>query len=354
MTARRIALVTESFQPDVDGTTTTLRKVADHLVDTGREVLVVAPGPGQTSYRSMRVARVVPGRRGSQVRAALADFAPDLVHVASPGALGRRALHHAERLRVPTVVVQHAAVTAGGPGLHASRVLVTAPWMAARMATLGVRATVWEPGVDTAAFTPALRDGWLHGKWARARSADGPHVVVGYAGSLHKRHGVRRLAELTGLPGTRLVVIGDGPQRGWLEAHLPGARFTGALATGQLAIALASLDVLVHPGTAETCCHVHREAAASGIPVVAPRAGGVVGLVRPLETGMTYDADDPHALRRAVAAVAADRHRHQLGARARELASGRTWADACAELDAVHAQVVSGAGSALRHLGAVG
>ncbi|WP_295661406.1 glycosyltransferase [uncultured Nocardioides sp.] len=343
MAPHRIALVTESFQPEVDGTTTTLRKVADHLLDSGREVLVVAPGPGQSSYRSMPVARIVPGRRGAQVRAALAGFAPDLVHVASPGAVGRRALAQAQRLGTPTLVVQHSPVSAAGARLRTGRVLATSPWMAARLAALGVEAGVWQPGVDTAAFTPALRDRWLHDRWARARSAGGPRVVVGYAGSLQKRHGVRRLAELADLPGIRLVVIGDGPQRGWLERHLPGAKVLGPLPTGQLATALASLDVLVHPGTEETCCHVHREAAASGIPVVAPRAGGVVGVVRPLETGVTYDAGDPHALRRAVAAVAADRRRHLLGARGREVAAERTWGDACAELDAVHAQLLGGA-----------
>ena len=214
MAPQRIALVTESFQPEVDGTTTTLRKVADHLIDSGRRVLLVAPGPGQTSYRSMPVARIVSGRRGGQVRAALAGFGPDLVQTSNPGALGRRALAHAHRTGTPTLVVQHQPVSAMGPELRATRVLATCPWMAARLAALGVEAGVWQPGVDTAAFTPALRDQWLHDKWARARSAGGPRVVVGYAGSLHKRHGVRRLAELADLPGIRLVVIGEGPQRG--------------------------------------------------------------------------------------------------------------------------------------------
>ena len=110
--------------------------------------------------------------------------------------------------------------------------------------------------------------------------------------------------------------------------------------------------MLVHAGTEETCCHVHREAAASGIPVVAPRAGGVPGVVRPLETGLTYDPDDPHGLRRAVSAVAADRSRHLLGARARELAGARSWADACAELDAVHAAMTGGAAAGVRYAAA--
>ena len=68
-------------------------------------------------------------------------------------------------------------------------------------------------------------------------------------------------------------VVGEGPQRVWLERHLPRAKFTGALTTGDLAAALASLDLLVHPGEEETCCHALREAGATGLPVVA--IGGI-------------------------------------------------------------------------------
>ena len=124
--------------------------------------------------------------------------------------------------------------------------------------------------------------------------------MVGFVGSLEARHGVRRLAELASVPGIRPVVIGDGSLRRWLSSRLPQAKLTGALETGDLTVALASLDLLVHPGEHETCCHALREAAASGTPVVAPRSGGAPHVVRNLETGLLYDAADPHGLRRAV------------------------------------------------------
>jgi phosphatidylinositol alpha 1,6-mannosyltransferase len=116
---------------------------------------------------------------------------------------------------------------------------------------------------------------------------------------------------------------------------MPLAKFTGALATGDLTVAVATLDLLVHPGPEETCCHALREAAASGVPVVAPRAGGARGVVRPLETGLLYDPADPHGLVRAVEAVAADRHRALMGTRARELAT-RDWRTAVDELVESH------------------
>lgn len=351
MSPARIAIVTETFYPAVDATTTTLKVTVDRLVDLGHELLVVAPGPGLTSYRGVHVHRVSTlDKVGTQVREALDGFAPDVVHLPSPGRLGRKALKHARAAGVPTLVVEHSPLLDTSAeywrrkvGDRASRVVVTSRWMHERLAELDVDAPVWPPGVDTAAFTPALRDQWLHDSWARAGSGAGPQVVVGYVGGLDKRHGVRRLAQLADLPGVRPVVIGDGPERGWLEAHLPGAKLLGTLRTGDLTVALPSLDVLVHPGEHQTCAHVLREAAASGVPVVAPRSGGAAEAVRHLESGLLYDPRSPRGMLDAVDAVARDGRRALLGCRARELALGRTWTDAVDELLAVHLLPLAGA-----------
>lgn len=321
----RIALVTETFYPAVDGTTTTLKAVADRLIDTGHEVRIIAPGPGLATYRRSRVVRVRPlDKPGRQVRAALEEYAPDLVHVASPGTLGRKALKHARNLGIATLVVEQSPaldVTADywrtTIAERADAVLVTSTWMTDRLAEFGVRADLWAPGVDTDAFSPGLRDPWLHAKWSLSGSRAEPLTVVGCVGSLRKRHDVRRLADLAAIPGIRPVEI-------------------GSLETGARTVALASLDVLVHPGERETCCHALREAAASGVPVVAPRSGGAVDVVRHLETGLLYDPADPHGLRGAVEAVVADRHRGLLGSRARELATGRDWRGAVDELVSRH------------------
>ena len=356
----RIMLVTETFFPSCPPRPagdrvghrpeTTVKAVADRLVDTGHQVTVVAPGPGLASYRGSPVARIrLSDRPGRQVRSALGTAAPDVVHAFSPGPVGARALRHARRLGVPTLVTEQSPlldVSAEQWRRHvaerADTVLVTSRWMLGRTVELGAAAVLWRPGVDPAAFTPLLRDPWLHARWSRARSRSGQLVSVGYVGSLRKRHGVRRLAGLGELPGVRPVLVGDGPQRDWLAARLPGAVVAGPLSTGELATALASLDVLVHPGEHETCSHVLREAAASGVPVVAPRSGGATDVVRHLETGLLYDPDDRRGLVDAVAALAGDPRRGLLGGRGRELALARTWADAVDELVARH-YVPSGA-----------
>jgi len=350
----RIALVAESFYPAVDGATTTVKNLADRLIDRGHEVLIVAPGPGLASYRRSRVARIRPlDKPGKQVRAALEGFAPELVQVHSPGTLGRKALKFATLLGVPTLTVQQSVVgdlTAEywlrKVAARSDRVVVTCRWMQSRLADLGVDAPLWEPGVATAAFGPQLRDDWLYGKWSRRRSPQGPRVVVGYVGSLHKRNGVRRLAELADRDDLRLVVIGDGPQKIWLKTQLPSARFAGALETGELATAMATFDLLLHPGTAETDCHALREAAASGIPVVAPAAGGTPDVVGHQRTGLLFDPAEDEGLRRAVGVLVKDAERRaELGAAAQKAVANRDWTVAADELiDTHHAALFPGAG----------
>ena len=340
MQPRRIALVTETFYPATDGTTTTLKHLADHLIDAGHAVMIIAPGPGLPTYRRCRVARIRPlDKPGSQIRAALESFRPDLVHVTSPKILGSKALKQAQRLGVATLVVQHSPIPEVARELwlakiaaRADTMIVTAEHMLHPMHAMGLTSHVWEPGVDSACFTPQVRDSWLHTKWAGPTS----RVVVGYAGSLHKRHGVRRLPEVAAVPGVRLIVIGDGPQTPWLRRRLPETKFAGNLLTGELATALASLDVLVHPGESETCCHTLREAGASGIPIVAPRSGGAPRVIRDLENGLLYDPDTPTGLQRAVDSVVGDRQRALMGARGRELSLARDWSRACGELLADH------------------
>lgn len=344
----RIALVTESFYPAVDGATTTVKNITDRLVDTGHDVLLVAPAPGLATYRGCRVVRVaspVTGLHtyGRVVRDALTGFVPDLVHVTSPGALGRKALKHARRLGIPTLTVQQSVVGDSSDYWRAKvvdrsdRVLVTCRWMRSRLAEVGVATQVWFPGVETAGFGGQLRDERLNGRWSRARSPEGARVVVGYVGSLHKRNGVRRLPEVAAIPGVRLVVIGDGPQKAWLRLHLPDAKFVGALERGELATAMASLDVLVHPGSQETDCHALREAAASAVPVVAPAAGGTADVVRHEETGLLYDPAEHDGLRRSVAVLTGDDVRRAiLGYQARAAIEGRDWTVAADELIRLH------------------
>jgi phosphatidylinositol alpha 1,6-mannosyltransferase len=366
----RVAIVTESFFPQVNGVTNTVRHTVDRLLETGHEPLVVAPSPGLPRYRDVRVVRArsmsLPGYRSfplglpdPAVEQALTDFRPDVVHLASPIALGAVGLRAARRLGVPTVAVYQTdiagfarqygvradAVIARWVGrIHrrADRTLVPSSSSYAQLTALGVPDIhLWRRGIALDLFGPQNRSEELHRHWVRRRPG---HVAVGYVGRLAPEKQVRRLEEVAQVPGTRVVVVGDGPSRRSLEKELPQAKFTGMLRGQDLARAFATLDVFVHTGEAETFCQTVQEAQASGVPVVAPASGGPLDLIENGRTGLLYDPSDKRSLRRAVATLVADAQlRRSLAAEALAEVGQRGWAGVVDDLVTRHyAAVVDG------------
>lgn len=356
----RVAIVTESFLPQANGVTNTVCHVVDHLLATGHEPLVVAPGPGPTTHGTAPVVRVrsvaLPGypsfRVGLPDRAvlrALVEHRADVAHLASPIALGAVGLRAARRLGLPSVAVYQTDVAgfarqygiAADPTIarwvrhlhrRASRTLVPSTASHEQLAALGIPALhLWRRGVDLDLFDPEHRDRHLAVRW---RGGPGSRdVVVGYVGRLAAEKQVHRLAELGGVAGARLVVVGDGPARPWLEKRLPEAVFTGMLTGADLARAFASLDVFVHTGANETFCQTVQEAQASGVAVVAPAAGGPLDLVASGRTGLLYHPDEPGDLRRAVTALVRNPAlRRGLAEHGRRAVAGCGWAGVVDEL----------------------
>ncbi|MGZ4442842.1 MAG: glycosyltransferase family 4 protein [Nocardioidaceae bacterium] len=357
----RVAIVTESFLPQVNGVTNTVRHTVDRLVETGHQPLVVAPGPGPADYRGVPVRRVrstrLPGYRSFRVglpdpglEREIAGFDPDLVHLASPILLGAAAARAARRLGLPTVAVYQTDVAgfarqyripAGAlvgqwvRRVHrdASRTLVPSQASYAQLDALGVdNLHLWRRGVSLDLFGPEHRSDALRARWTGAAAGTSP-LVVGYVGRLAREKQVRRLVGLGRQPGVRLVVVGDGPERAWLQRRLPDAVFTGMLRGPDLARAFASLDVFVHTGEAETFCQTIQEAQASGAAVVAPAAGGPLDLVQPGRTGLLYDPRDPESLHACVATLAADPALTATQVRrGLDEVAGRTWSAVVDEL----------------------
>jgi len=374
----RVAIVSECFLPTVNGVTNSVLRVIEHLRRDGHQVLVVAPGPAKDDpdeYLGVPVVRVpaldlpvvnsmpvgLPTRR---VLTALRRFAPDVVHLAAPFVVGARGLAAARRLGIPTVAVYQTDVagfaTSYGLGLTAraawrwtcrlhslaDRTLAPSSWAAEALSSRGVpRVHRWARGVDIARFRPSQRSA----QW-RARLAPKGELLVGYVGRLAPEKQVERLSALVGLPGIRLVVVGDGPSEPRLRELLPGAAFLGFRGGDELAQIYASLDVFVHTGPSETFCQAVQEALASGVPVVAPDAGGPRDLVAPGRTGFLVppgpDPSDPEsaaALRAAVLRLWDDEVRARCGLAARRSVLRRDWATVCDEL-LVHYAQVQGAG----------
>jgi phosphatidylinositol alpha 1,6-mannosyltransferase len=159
-----------------------------------------------------------------------------------------------------------------------------------------------------------------------AGGVGGGRRIVGYVGRIAPEKQVEDLSAVADLPGTRLVVVGSGPEEDALRRRLPQAHFTGRRDGADLARIMASFDVFVHPGEFETFCQTIQEAMASGVPVVATGRGGPLDLVDPSRTGWLYPPGDLGALRGHVADLLGDEaKRAAFGAAAHAAVQGRTW-----------------------------
>jgi len=354
--AVRVAVVTESFLPQVNGVTNSVLRICEQMQARGHEVMVVAPGAGPASYAGARVVRApsvsMPcyadfqlARPWPQLTATLRSFRPDVVHLASPAVLGAQAAFAARRLDLPLVAVYQTDLAGfarryGLAGLErglwrwlrtvhglAGRTLAPSRAAVEQLREHGVdRVAQWARGVDLQRFDPARRDAQLHSSLGRGRGPADRDLVVGYVGRLAHEKQVSLLSSLQGLPGVRLVVVGDGPQRRQLEQQIPEARFLGQLGGTELATTFASMDVFVHTGAHETFCQAAQEALASGLPVVAPAAGGLLDLVEPERTGLLFSPGCGDDLRRQVARLVADPEaRTAMGLAARRSVAGRGW-----------------------------
>ncbi|MDI5976872.1 glycosyltransferase, partial [Amycolatopsis magusensis] len=197
----------------------------------------------------------------------------------------------------------------------------------------------WGRGVDIERFSPSHADPAL-----RAELAPNGELLVGFVGRLAPEKEIDRLVTLAGVPGVRVVVVGDGPELAGLRDRIPGAAFLGAKYGDELSAAYASLDVFVHTGPHETFCQAVQEAMASGLPVLAPDAGGPRDLVLHGRTGFLLPADRTRFAEQLLARVDELRDpalRERLGQKARRVVLGRTWPAVCGELMG-HYEAVAG------------
>ena len=358
----RVAIVAESFLPNVNGVTNSVLRVMEHLRRSGHEVLVIAPDtpPGEPAadrvHDGVRVHRV-PSRMFPKVTSlplgipwprmvkVLRGFDPDVIHLASPALLGWGGVHAARHLDVPAVAVFQTDI-AGFAESYGMGVMSRAAWMWTRRLHSKADRTLapstsamedlvahriprvhhWGRGVDVTGYVPSARDDALRARW----SPDGK-PIVGFVGRLAPEKHVERLAGLAARGDVQVVVVGDGVDKPKLETLMPSAVFTGARYGPALAAAYASMDVFVHPGEHETFCQAVQEAMASGLPVIAPDAGGPRDLVAPMHTGLLLPVADFEAkLGAATDHLLAERQRYSVAARRSVLA--RTWPAVCQQL----------------------
>src|ERR1700761_5442529 len=359
LVSMRIAIITESFAPDLNGVSNCVQRVAAHLVQRGHQPLIIAPepasatrvdGPGPFPYYPVeRVPSVsLPGYPGFRlglpsraIKNALTRHGTDLVHLASPVFLGASGSTVTRHLGLPAIAVYQTDIPAYARayGWHGAGEAAAWRWLrrihnaadrtlapsSAGMTQLRApgfeRLWRWGRGVDLGCYGPRNRSERL-----RRQLAPGGEVLAGYVGRLATEKRVDLLAGVAELPGVRLVVVGGGPAAEALGERMPAAVFLGEQRGAELARTYASLDVFVHSGPHETFGQTLQEAAASGLPVVAPAAGGPLDLVDHGVTGALVEPGDGAAITAAVAQLAADPGlRAAQGQAGQQRVQGRTW-----------------------------
>ncbi|GAA1139280.1 glycosyltransferase family 1 protein [Nesterenkonia lutea] len=374
-------MVTESFLPHMNGVTNSVLHVLAHLRRRGDDVTVIAPS--DTMFETNPLAEVHSSRRElcegfpvirvpslplpdypkvrvaagfvTRIRHLLAGIGPDVVHVASPFVLGWRAIQAADALGIPTVSIYQTEVPTYAARyrlpwatellwqhvdrMHTSSTLTLVPSSFCReqLGRRGIkRLKTWRRGVDTARFSPARRSAEL-----RSQISGSGEKLIGFVGRLAAEKQIEDLEVLDALPGTRLVIIGSGPLEETLRRRLKRAHFAGFQSGNELGRHVASLDIFVHPGEAETFCQTIQEAMAAAVPVVAVGRGGPLDLVDVGRSGWLYRPGDLQGMRSAVEHLLSDDSaRSAFGRDASASVQGRTWEAVSNELIGHYARAV--------------
>jgi glycosyltransferase involved in cell wall biosynthesis len=368
----KIAFLTETFLPKVDGIVTRLTKTVQQLVLAGDEVLIFCPEGAPDAYMGARVVGVpamplplYPELKLALPRPAVSEaldrFGPDLVHVVNPAVLGLGGIWLARSRGLPLVASYHTHLTKYlehyGMGMlepllwellkaahnQAQLNLCTSTAMVEELAARGIQHTaLWQRGVDTDLFRPELASGTMRERLHGGHDDTG-HLLL-YIGRLSAEKQIERIRPvLEAMPQARLALVGDGPHRQQLERHFDGTAttFVGYLAGQELASAYASGDAFLFPSSTETLGLVLLEAMAAGCPVVGANRGGIPDIVSDGVNGCLYDPDQPASLTTAVQRLLGDpAARRQLRLAAREEAERWGWAGATAQLQGYYRQVL--------------
>lgn len=307
MAGSRIAIVSDAWQPQVNGVVRTLDSVRTELVAMGHEVEVFGPDRFRTvpcpSYPEIRLA-LLPGRR---LGGLLDRFAPHCLHVATEGPLGLAARAWAIRLRMPFTTSLHTrfpdyvrARTGLPAGLGwaalrrfhaaAAATLVATPTLRRELEGRGFRhLRLWSRGVDVSLFRPQASD-----------TAGLARPVFLHVGRVAVEKNIPAFLALD-LPGSK-VVVGDGPLLPALRRQFPDAHFTGAQVGQDLARSFAAADAFVFPSRTDTFGLVMLESLACGTPVAAFPVPGPLDVLTPAVGAMDEDLRAA-----ALAALALDR-----------------------------------------------
>ena len=375
----RIAFVTETYPPEINGVSMTVARVVEGMRTRGHRVQLVrlrqstADAPIHTDasdevlMRGLPIPRYPDLKMGLPQTGALLDLwsahRPDLVHIATEGPLGWSALRAARRLGVPVssdfrtnfhAYAQHYGISLlKRPVLaylryfHSRTACTMVPTESLRreLAEQGFRdLSVVARGVDTVRFHPDKRSTELRRQWG----ASDEDTVVLCVGRLAPEKNLNDLVSAYQAmrriqPRTRLVIVGDGPARQALQAACPQAILAGSRTGEDLPVHYASADAFLFPSLTETFGNVTPEAMASGLPVLAYDYAAAAQLIEPGDNGLlaTYGAA-PDLISLAERLVADPQHARRMGVAARQTAERLGWDTVIGQVEALFNAVARG------------
>ena len=343
--AMRVAVVSETYPPEINGVAMTIGRMVDGLIRLGHQVQLIRPRqyraeqPASPGSLEEMLAGAVPIPRYPSLKLGLpakramlrlwSSRRPDVVHIVTEGPLGWSALAAARKLKLPVVSDFHTnfhhysrhygvgwlykPIAGYLRRFHNKTDVTLVPTAALRDDLLeqGYRGVqVVARGVDTELFNPLRRSPELRAQWG---AADDDPVAL-YVGRLAPEKNLPLLlrafeAMATLEPRVRLVLVGDGPARAALEANQPRHIFAGMRTGEDLARHYASADVFLFPSLTETFGNVTVEALASGLAVVAYDYAAAAELICDGENGLLAPIGDAEAFVAAARRSIEDRPR---------------------------------------------
>ena len=358
----KVAIVTESFLPQVNGVTNSVLRILESLGASGHEALVIVPESSGTpkeyaghkvkTIPALPIQNVIPigmpiGLPNRRLEHLIDGFSPDVIHLASPMLLGMQAAKIAKKLGIPTLSVYqtdmagfashygfdiaHSSLRKFVGKIHSQTDRTLAPSRSAcyELKSQGVpEVYLWQRGVNHELFNPEARSESLRKYW----DPTGKRTIIGYVGRLAKEKRISDLKYIDRDPSNLLIITGDGPANEKLKKELPNAIFMGHKNGKDLAEIFASLDLFIHPGPNETFCQAVQEALSSGTPCIVPTTGGPADLVAHGKTGYVINIHRPDELEAAVLHFKMRNDRVNMAHAARQSVLSRTWSIINAQL----------------------
>ncbi|MGL1833234.1 glycosyltransferase family 4 protein [Rhodocyclaceae bacterium SMB388] len=358
----KVAVVTETYPPEINGVAMTLKRMIDGLMQRGHRVQLIRPRQGAADHahigaqfdevltRGWKLPRYDGLRFGLPARSALLKVwsrgRPDLVHVATEGPLGWSAVSAALKLGVPVTSDFHTnfdhysrhygvgwlrqPVAAYLRSFHNRTAATFVPTLEMQRSLGGQGYQgihVIARGVDTSLFSPSRRSDELRRSWG----LEPDDLAVCYVGRLAAEKNldlvIRTFAAIRAMDArSRLILVGDGPMREALSQTFREGLFAGVRTGIELATHYASADMFLFPSLTETFGNVTLEAMASGLSVLAYDYAAAAQHIRAGANGVTVAAGDEDAFVAQALHVACSRSlRSELGERARLCALECDW-----------------------------